>query len=249
LPGSRAGGEEEGTEIEDHDEPGARAPIALALDPELADRVRAGSVFASPVAVGPIGTGLEQEIEAIGDDLRERFDGLAPARIPDLAPAREFYRGFGIDPTKTRPSSEALLRRVLRKLPFPRILNAVDLGNLLALRFMLPIGLYDSAKIEGPVTLRTGRPDESYPGIRRDEIHLHGRPVLVDRNGPFGNPTADSLRTSVDTATRSLWLVLFAPTSFPEARFLEHLETAGASMALHLAPTGEVVSTRVVPVA
>jgi len=210
--------------------------------------VRAASVFASPVTVGPGGPGLEREIEALGDESRQRFGGLAPARIPELAPAREFYRGFGIDPTKTRPSSEALLRRVLRELPFPRILNAVDVGNLLALQFLLPIGLYDTSKVEGPVLLRTGRKDESYPGIRRDEIHLRGRPVLVDRVGPFGNPTADSLRTSVEENTRSLWLVLFAPMSFPEPLFLEHLETAATTMALHLAPPGSAVDTRVVPV-
>jgi DNA/RNA-binding domain of Phe-tRNA-synthetase-like protein len=224
-------------------EAGSRAPIVLELDPALAGRVRAGSVFVSPVAVGPIGSGLAEEIESLGGELRDRFAGLSPSQIPDLAAARDLYKAFGIDPTKTRPSSEALLRRVLRDRPFPRILNAVDLGNLLALRFMLPIGLYDASKVASPVLLRTGLPDESYAGIRRDDVHLHGRPVLVDRNGPFGNPTADSLRTSVEPSTRSLWLVLFATASYPDDRFRGHLETACASMERHLVPDDATATT------
>ena len=59
----------------------------------------------------------------------------------------------------------------------------------------------DAAQIKGDVTMRLGRDGESYPGIRKDEVHVGGRIALADSTGPFGNPTSDSARTMVTTAT------------------------------------------------
>jgi DNA/RNA-binding domain of Phe-tRNA-synthetase-like protein len=91
--------------------------------------------------------------------------------------------------------------------------------------------------------LRRGRPGESYAGIRKDEVHLEGRPLLADDEGPFGNPTSDSLRTSVTEATRSLWMVLFAPAAFSRPALETHVRTARAAIERHLAPPGGVAAT------
>ena len=99
--------------------------ISLTLADPIRQSVSLGLVSATPVAVGPSGEGLFDETAALADVLTRRYAGLMPAEIDDLAPARELYRHFGIDPTKTRPSSEALLRRVLKAKPLPRIMNAV----------------------------------------------------------------------------------------------------------------------------
>lgn len=217
--------------------------IPVTIAPELTDRVRLGLVRAEPVAVGESGEGLEEERDRLCAALRARHAGSEPSAIEGLQPARQLYRSFGIDPTRTRPSSEALLRRILRDKPFPRILNAVDLCNVLAVEFLLPIGLYDADRVRGPVTLRPGQPGESYAGIRKDAVHLEGRPVLADQEGPFGNPTSDSLRTSVTTATRSLWMVLFAPSTFPAERLHGHVERSREGIARHLAPAvGEALT-------
>ena len=74
------------------------------------------------------------------------------------------YKRVGLDPTKRRPSSEALLRRVRKGDPLPRINSMVDVCNWCSLEFQLPYGLYDAAQIEGDVVLRLGREGESYPG-------------------------------------------------------------------------------------
>ena len=222
-------------------EPGA-PPLEVA--PELAGRVLLGQVWAAPVRVGPADPDLEAEIESCSSGLRATHAGRTPAEIADLKPAREFYRVFGIDPTKTRPSSEALLRRVLREKPLPRISNAVDLCNLMALRFLLPIGLYDSRKIDAEVRLQAGEAGESYVGVRKDEVHLGGRPLLIDRRGPFGNPTADSLRTAVTDSTTALWMVVFAPASFPVDRMESNLAMAAEAMQRFLAPPSTPVCTQ-----
>jgi DNA/RNA-binding domain of Phe-tRNA-synthetase-like protein len=213
--------------------------IELEPSEEVRVLLTAGVAAASPVKVEQRSPALAAEMDELASSLAERYAGLAPAEIDALAPARELYKSFGMDPTKTRPSSEALLRRVLKGKPLPVILNAVDLCNYLSLSFMLPLGLYDSGKIEGPVLLRRGRPGETFAGIRKGDVHLEGRPVLADRQGPFGNPTSDSLRTSVDGSTSELWLVIFAPASLAREVMERHVAKAGSMMARHLSP-GEV---------
>jgi DNA/RNA-binding domain of Phe-tRNA-synthetase-like protein len=218
-----------------------RPLIVPELSPDLPGPLRLGLVRAEPVAIGASGPDLLAEIEATCAALKAAHARRAPSEIEGLAPARDLYRLFGIDPTRTRPSSEALLRRVLQDKGFPRVLNAVDVCNLCAVRFLLSIGLYDAGRVRGGVTLRPGRPGESYAGIRKEDVRLEGRPVLADDDGPFGNPTSDSLRTSVTSDTRSLWMVIFAPAGVSRAWLLEHVGTARALLERHLAgPEGAV---------
>jgi DNA/RNA-binding domain of Phe-tRNA-synthetase-like protein len=135
------------------------------------------------------------------------------------------YRRIGLDPTKTRPSSEALLRRVRKGDRLPRINTLVDICNWCSLEFQLPYGLYDVAALRPPVTLRMGHPGESYPGIRKDVVNIADRLTLADQAGPFGNPTSDSARTMVTEATTSVLVVVFAPAGTAPARLTSLLET------------------------
>jgi DNA/RNA-binding domain of Phe-tRNA-synthetase-like protein len=144
---------------------------------------------------------------------------------------RTMYKDVGLDPTKTRPSSEALLRRVRNGGALPRINAMVDVCNWCSLEFQLPYGLYDLAAVDGDVELRLGRPGESYPGIRKDDVHVEGRLTLSDRLGPFGNPTSDSARTMVTTATTGALVVVFAPAGMDTARLNDVLDETSRRMA------------------
>ena len=138
--------------------------------------------------------------------------GSAAIAPPEESQAvRAMYRRIGIDPTKTRPSSEALLRRVRKGDHLPRINTLVDLCNWCSFEFQLPYGLYDRAHIEPPLELRLGRDGEEYSGIRKDVVHVAGRMTLADARGPFGNPTSDSARTMVTGETCDVLCVIFAP--------------------------------------
>jgi DNA/RNA-binding domain of Phe-tRNA-synthetase-like protein len=146
----------------------------------------------------------------------------------ESAAVRRMYRRTGIDPTKRRPSSEALLRRVRKGEALPRINSLVDICNWCSLEFQLPYGLYDLDRIEGDVMLRLGAEGESYAGIRKDEVHVAGRIALADARGPFGNPSSDSARTMVTAgATRAL-MIVFAPAEVPLPRIGQVLEVSSA---------------------
>ncbi len=88
--------------------------ITVTIDPQVGAHVRIGLVEARQVLVRPAEEALRGELDAVARALRDRYSGLEPAQIDGLQPARELYKRLGIDPTRLRPSSEALLRRVLR---------------------------------------------------------------------------------------------------------------------------------------
>jgi DNA/RNA-binding domain of Phe-tRNA-synthetase-like protein len=135
---------------------------------------------------------------------------------PIIAAVRSMYRGIGIDPTKVRPSSEALLRRLRKGESLPRVNSLVDVCNWCSLETQLPFGLYDRACIEGDVVvIRRGREGEGYEGIRKDHVNVGGRLTIADAVGPFGNPTSDSARTMVTLHTTRALFVLYAPAATP----------------------------------
>ena len=160
----------------------------------------------------------------------------AEARVRVTPPAesaavRTMYKRVGIDPTKTRPSNEALLRRVRKGDAIPRINSLVDIVNWCSLEFQLPYGLYDLSKISGPVTMRLGAGGESYAGIRKDDVNVSGRITVADTSGAFGNPTSDSARTMVTTATSEVLVIVYAPAEIPRAQLQRVVEVTASRLA------------------
>ena len=197
----------------------------LTVVPAVAAHVRPGWLVLDGVAVSAAAPALDAPLAAAADRMR---GAVEPADL--TAAVRAMYRRFGVDPTKTRPSSEALLRRVRKGDPLPRINTVVDVCNWCSLEFQVPYGLYDLGQIQGAVVLRAGTAGESYAGIRKDDVHLEGRLVLADDVGPFGNPTSDSARTMVTEQARSILTVIFAPASVPVAALQAMLESTSARM-------------------
>ena len=178
--------------------------MTFVVAPEIARIVRPGVLWLEGATVVERDQRLDVPLAAAEAAVRMN----PPAEV---ASVRTMYKRIGLDPTKTRPSSEALLRRVRKGDTLPRINSMVDVCNWCSLEFQLPYGLYDADHIQGAVALRLGRQGESYAGIRKDDVHVAGRITLADDLGPFGNPTSDSARTMVTTATVRALLVVFAP--------------------------------------
>jgi len=198
--------------------------VTLELDPELEGRVLLGALVMDGVRVGGPGSAQQDDIGRLQEELRRRHAGTAPAGIDGLQAARRLYRAVGIDPTKIRPSSEALLRRVLKGGSLYRINNLVDAANQASLEFLLPLGLYDRDRIKGSAKARLGCPGEGFPGIRKDRVRLEKRLGLFDEEGAFGSPTSDSPRTCITERTKDILSVVFVPGDYPLDRLRAHLE-------------------------
>ena len=182
------------------------------VTPDVAGIVRPHAFVVDPVAVRESATALDEPLRLAASTLR----GTAPGDATTDA-VRAMYSRLGLDPTKTRPSSEALLRRVRKGGELPRVNSLVDIINWCSVESQWPFGLYDLDRISGPIAARLGRAGEEYAGIRKDVVHVAGRLTLADTLGPFGNPTSDSARTMITTATRRALVVIFAPVAFDQA--------------------------------
>lgn len=191
------------------------------LSPELADIVRPAVLWWEEATVVVHEPRLDPLLAAAESRVR-----AAPPQ--ETAAVRTMYKRVGLDPTKTRPSNEALLRRVRKGQPLPRVNALVDVINWCSVECQLPYGLYDLRRISGPITLRIGVEGEEYDGIRKDTVHVAGRLALVDRGGPFGNPTSDSARTMVTPATSDALVVVFAPAELTQSRLTDVLDLTAA---------------------
>lgn len=193
-------------------------------DPELAAIVRPALLWWE----GAVVVEREARLDPLLADAERRVRAHPPE---ESAAVRTMYKRLGLDPTKTRPSNEALLRRVRKDQPLPRVNSLVDVINWCSVEFQLPYGLYDRRQIRGAITMRIGRDGEEYAGIRKDVVHVAGRIALLDEAGPFGNPTSDSARTMVTTATTEALVVVFAPVEVEPARLTRVLDTTADRLA------------------
>ena len=163
----------------------------------------------------------ELEVTEPRDDFElEVARAMSAARsgdVGDVGRARALYRRFGVDPTRVRPSSEALLRRLKKGEPLPRVNSLVDVANSLSIQLQVPVGLYDLEKIHGDeLVLRLGKEGEGYTGIGKEKVNVAGRICIADAEGPCGNPSADSARTMITTDTERAAWIYFLPVTDEE---------------------------------
>ena len=145
-------------------------------------------------------------------EVKRATQAVRSGEVESIDRARELYRRFGIDPTRVRPSSEALLRRMKKGEPLPRINSLVDVANTMSVQLQVPVGLYDLGKVKGEeLVIRLGSQGESYEGIGKERINVAGRICVADAGGPCGNPSADSRRTMITTDTEAAAWIYFLP--------------------------------------
>ena len=153
--------------------------------------------------------GLWNEINRFTDQLRATETTESIKQQPAIVATREAYRACGKDPSRYRPSAEALRRRLLRGLELYRIDTLVDLINLVSLHTGYSIGGFDADKIVGTdLCLGIGRGDEPFEGIGRGPLNIACMPVIRDAVGGIGTPTSDHERTKMDINTTHILAII-----------------------------------------
>ena len=108
------------------------------------------------------------------------------SQLKTLAAWRGAFRRFGVDPTQCRCAAEALLRRLTKKGDIPSINALVDLGNLVSIRYALPVAVFDTRSLTGPLTVRFATGEERYSPLGQPDITEHptaGEVVFADDAG------------------------------------------------------------------
>lgn len=153
---------------------------------------------------------VEEAASKLVEELSSKYSLLTLPRDPVARAYRNFYWRLGIDPTKKRPSGEALVRRVLRDKTFPLINNVVDCGNFASAETLVPIGIYDLDKITGDtLVLRFARPGELFTPIGGPPERLSPRNIVLSDGNVIMHvyPHRDSELTKVTAETENILCV------------------------------------------
>ena len=152
---------------------------------------------------------LWTELEALAADVHGRYAMEMVNKRPAIAATRTAYKACGKEPNRYRPSSEALMRRMVKGLELYRTAAVIDLINLLSVACGHSIGGFDADRIDGDtVTLGIGREGEPYEAIGRGPLNIAGMPVWRDNTGGIGTPTSDNERTKLSPSTRRLLMIV-----------------------------------------
>ena len=152
---------------------------------------------------------LWEEIHAISERFRAELTTETLKDVSGIAATRRVYRTCGKDPSRYRPASEALIRRILQGKKLYQIDTLVDLINLASIVYGYSIGGFDADKMVGEqLTLGIGKADEPYEGIGRGLINIEGLPVYRDEIGGVGTPTSDHERTKITAQTNHLLVLI-----------------------------------------
>lgn len=128
-----------------------------------------GIILAHGLSNGPTPHSLLVAYQEEQQTVKQRLGSTPLSKIESLAAWRNAMRGFGIDPTQYRSAAEALLRRLTKKGDIPSINTLVDLGNLVSIRYALPVAVIDTRTVHGPVTVHFADGSERYTTLGTDE--------------------------------------------------------------------------------
>ncbi|HJX23100.1 MAG TPA: phenylalanine--tRNA ligase beta subunit-related protein [Candidatus Bathyarchaeia archaeon] len=187
--------------------------LEIRIDEELASRL--AGLFLGMATIGPVK--IERSSKAFLDMEREKISEIRRKFKLDLLKEEElirayrrFYWALRIDPTKVRPSSEALIRRSLQGAEIPKINNVVDAYNMASMETLIPMGAFDLDRIKPPIIMRYSRPGEKFVKIGGFEEELVGNElVLADAEKVINRyPHRDSDLTKVTFDTSNVLLII-----------------------------------------
>lgn len=187
------------------------------IDILVSDRIKevcpafAGCAIYAEVDNSEYNASLWKEIDSFSNDYLKKYTKDSIKDIPQIMATRQVYRLLGKDPSRYRPSSEALCRRILKGQGLYKVDTLVDLINLVSLASGYSIGGFDYDKIDGDkLVLGVGTKDEPYEGIGRGALNIEGLPVYRDSIGGIGTPTSDNERTKINLSTTRILTIINA---------------------------------------
>ncbi|MDF2569277.1 MAG: hypothetical protein K0R55_881 [Sporomusa sp.] len=186
---------------------------------------RLGYLTINNVIVRGTPPALSQEFAKLQVEVAKAYNLEVLTKVPRVLAVRTMYKKLDFDPSRYRPASEALVRRVLQKKDLYYVNSAVDVNNYCSIKYLLPFGLYDLDQVNGDVVYKRAH-EGSYVNIAGKSVSTDNKPFLTDIDGVFGNPTSDARRTAVTLATRNLLAVVYADESAGNDELKEILDFA-----------------------
>jgi DNA/RNA-binding domain of Phe-tRNA-synthetase-like protein len=182
--------------------------------------------------------------KAVYEEVRAKYHLETLKDNPTVRAYRNFYWRLGIDPTKTRPSGEALLRRVLHGNELPRISTVVDAYNLASTKTIIPISGFDKDHLNPPFHVQFAKNGETFLGIGMVKpVTLTDKMlVLADEKQVLCiYPYRDSDYTKITGQTRNMLIVGYGAQEIAEQQLTEAVETTIAYVKLVSSGETEII--------
>jgi DNA/RNA-binding domain of Phe-tRNA-synthetase-like protein len=153
--------------------------------PEIVARfpnIVGGVLFASGLHNAPSSPDLLAYYQAEQAQVIARIGDTPLSELPSLAAWRSAFRAFGVDPTQYRSATEALLRRLTKQGDIPSINTLVDIGNLISIRYGLPVAILDTQVLHRGITVRLAQGTEQFfnLGSTDPEHPAAGEVIFID---------------------------------------------------------------------
>ncbi len=207
--------------------------MRLIIDPALRSEIP--GLAALLFAIGDLHVGeSSEELERFRSErvtaVRSSYDLETLKDLPAIRAYRDFFWRVGIDPTKVRPASEALLRRVLQGKDIPRINTLVDSYNIASVESQVPLAVFDASKVTGDMVMRKAMAGERFLGIGMKEPDtLSGKEVVVEDHGSLiaVYPYRDADLSKVTLETRDVLVLVCGVPGIELGRLEEAKRLAG----------------------
>lgn len=144
-----------------------------------------GVITASGISNGPASPALQNAYLKRQQEVLSALGSKPLSEVESLAAWRSAFRTFGVDPTQYRSAAEALLRRLTKKGDIPSINTLVDIGNMVSIRYGLPVAVVDRSGFAAPITVHFADGNEPFRNLNQQEVDhpAPGEVIFTDADG------------------------------------------------------------------
>jgi len=206
--------------------------VDITIDPKITEILsdfKVGIIYYNNITVSDSPQMLKGRLQLFQEQLFFDLEDKVLWDYPGLLEWKMIWKALGADANRYRPSAEALFRRIKKQNYLKPVHSGVDMNNFLSLQYEIPLGLYDSDKIDGDVSITIGTSADQYEGINNRVNTLENILVTKDQQGAFGSPFVDSKRTAVTEETVNALHVFYLRPSM-ERDTAQELLAAAANM-------------------
>ncbi|HWL23391.1 MAG TPA: phenylalanine--tRNA ligase beta subunit-related protein [Ureibacillus sp.] len=204
--------------------------MKISINPSLFetnDQLKFGIIHYTKIVVSKSPQMIKGRTRLYQENLFFELQETPVTERPGIAEWRKVWKSFGADPNRYRHSAESLMRRIAKENYLEPFHLAVDLNNFFSLQFEIPIGIYDTSKIHGDVSITVGNEETGYEGLNGRYNSLKNILCSIDEEGAFGSPFVDSKQTSVTEETTNAIQIFYLRPSLTENECNELLQSAG----------------------
>ncbi|KHF37906.1 B3/B4 domain-containing protein [Halalkalibacter okhensis] len=204
--------------------------VNIFIDESISSKIpsfKIGTILYNHIVISDSPQMLKGRLQFFQETLNVELDSKEVTDFKGIAEWRQVFKDLKMNPSRYRPSHEALYRRVKKGQPLPLVHSAVDLNTFFSLEYVIPLGIYDLAHIHGDVLIRLGLENEVYEGVNGRVNDMSGKLVSADQQGAFGSPIVDSKRTMVTEDTTSALHLFYLRPSMDIEEATQLLEAAG----------------------